>query len=365
MCKQIITLMISTLVWTISPAFAMENQEHQGSTRKVSTWNFLKSQDKIEIIAPAAAPLSTEQVEVAQSLIRLHGLKPYLPEGAIDKENSLYGYYANSTKKRTHHFKEALLGDSKALWFLRGGFGCEGVVEELEDSLFVPPHQPKSIIGFSDATALHLLAATWKWPSLHAPVVGLGQELFSVTKSEVNKQANLFSVINVLKGDVKQLEHTFDVISPGDTPTEAPILGSVMGGNLSILENHKGTSTALQGKDRFVFFEDTAEDGKRLNRRLVGLARAHVFDEAKGIIIGNLPLIGHETVPEETKKIIKHFITESLLPKDINIPVVYSSRFGHGAYNDVMPLGTTAYLTIGEKKAILKVSVNESAYPLE
>jgi len=355
--------MISALVWTMNPAVAMEDQEHQGSARKAHTWNFLTAGDKIEIIAPGAAPLSTEQVEGAKNLIRLHDLESYLPEGAIRQQDSLYGYYANTTEMRTHYFKEALLGDSKALWALRGGFGCEGVVDMLEDQAFVPHHQRKPVLGSSDVTSFHLLYAQWKRPSLHAPVLGFGQELYSVTKSGVNKNASLSAVIDVLKGDVKQFEYNFDIIHTGGL--EGPLRGSVLGGNLSILESHKGTKTAIQGKNRFVFFEDTAEDGKRLHRRLVGLASAGVFDEAEGIIIGNLPLIGHETEPEETKKIIQHFITESLLPKDINIPVVYSPRFGHGAHNDVMPFGTTASLILGEEKAILKVSVNESAYPLE
>lgn len=329
---------------------------------KTPTWKFLKEGDGVEIIAPSGAPLTPEHVEATKLLITSHGLQPILPEGAIAPETSRHGYYASSDKERTRYFIEALQGPSKALWALRGGFGAIEVVEQFKRSAVPPPEYPKLIIGFSDTTALHLLAATWGWPSLHGPVVGLGEELSPVTQANVNKKAKLSSVFPILKGEVSSLEHTFSVIHPGPSTLEMPILGSVMGGNLSIIENHKGAPTALQGKGRFVFFEDTPEDAKRFYRRLVGLVHAGVFDGAKGIIVGNNPITGFEASSQKTIDEINYLIHNFLLPRNIDIPVIYSPRFGHGEYNDVMPLGTTASLNIHGEQATLKVSVNESAY---
>jgi muramoyltetrapeptide carboxypeptidase LdcA involved in peptidoglycan recycling len=192
-------------------------------------------------------------------------------------------------------------------------------------------------------------------------VIGLGEELFPVTQVNVNRSAKLSPVFSILKGEISELEYTFSVIHPGPVTLEMPILASVMGGNLSIIENHKGTPTALQGKGHFVFFEDTSEDAKRFSRRLVGLVHAGVFDEAKGIIFGNNPITGFEG-SSQTIEEINYFIQNFLLPRNVNIPVVYSPRFGHGEYNDVMPLGTTASLNIHGELATLKVSVRESAY---
>lgn len=321
-----------------------------------------KRGDSVEIIAPSGAPLTPGHIEAIKSLIVSLGLKPFLPEGAIDKEASRHHYYANSDEERARYFIEALQGPSKVLWALRGGFGAIEVVEQLERSVVPPPGLPKLIIGFSDTTALHLLLATWGWPSLHGPVIGLGEELFPETQVNVNRSTKLSSVFSILKGEVTELEHTFSVVHPGSLTLETPILGSVMGGNLSIIENHKGTPTALQGKGRFVFLEDTPEDAKRFSRRLVGLGRAGVFDEAKGIIFGNNPITGFEDLSQKTINEIIHFIQTFLLPRKIDIPVVYSPRFGHGEFNDVMPLGTTASLKIHGQWATLKVSVNESTY---
>lgn len=346
-------------------AYAMgeegSSSHDQRGISKAPTWKILKGGDSVEIIAPSGAPLTPGHIEAIKSLITGHGLQPVLPEGAIDPEASRHNYYANSDENRTKYLINALQGPSKALWALRGGFGAAEVVYEFELSAVKSPEFPKLIIGFSDTTALHLLAATWGWPSLHGPVIGLGEELYPVTQSNVNKNAKLSPVFSILKGEVSELEHTFNVIHPGSPTLEMPILGSVMGGNLSIIESYKGTPTALQGKGRFVFLEDTSEDPKRLSRRFVDLVRAGVFDEAKGIIFGNIPITGFEG-SSQTIDEINHFIQSFLLPRNINIPVVYSPRFGHGEFNDVMPLGTTASLNILGEQAILRVSVNESAY---
>lgn len=366
MKRLLLAIVINMFLFTTNFACAMEVEEGPSSQNpktvsKAPTWEFLKEGDSVEIIAPSGAPLTPGHTEAIKSLIVNHGLKPFLPEGAIDKEASHHHYYANSDEKRTRYFIEALQGPSKALWALRGGFGAIEVVEQFERSAVPRLDRPKLIIGFSDTTALHLLAATWRWPSLHGPVIGLGEELFSETQVNINKSAKLSSVFSILKGEKRELEHTFHLIKAGPPTLKMPILGSVMGGNLSIIENHKGTPTALQGKGRFVFLEDTYEDPKRFSRRLVGLVRAGVFDEAKGIIFGNTPITGFEGSWQTTEETI-HFIQTFLLPRGIDIPVVYSPRFGHGEFNDVMPLGTTASLDIHGQWATLKVSVNESAY---
>lgn len=366
MKKSIFYILVSTMLFVTNPVYSMAMEDPDLKPResigKPPTWKFLEEGDTIEIIAPSAAPLNNEQIPAVKELIIRHGLHPYLPEGAIDKEASHHSYFANSDEERARYFIEALQGPSKALWALLGGFGGAEVVAEVEYSSFVLPKKLKPIIGFGDITALHLLAATWGWPSLHGPVIGIGEELFPVIKSDDNKYTKLSSIFSILRGEVSELEYPFEVIYSGASSLETPILGSVIGGNLSIIQGHKGTPTALNGKDRFVFFEDTTEEWERLSSQLVGLISAGVFAEAKGIIVGNLPILGYEDSQQVTKDFIKKIVEGFLIPRGIHIPVIYSSRFGHGDFNDVMPLGTTASLYINGAQATLRISVNDSAY---
>lgn len=362
--KYIFVFLISLTTLNIIPVFAMHDPDGSELSRSslVRTWKFLEAGDKIEIIAPAAAPLSEAQVVTAQEIITASGLKAYIAEGAFNKEEAPYGYYANTHKARAEYFIRALLGESPALWALRGGFGCQEIIDYLETTGFkLPSLPPKVLIGFSDVTALHLLFATWKWPSLHGPVVGLGKELFPVTKSGVNKEASLTIIPEILKGHIRELCHTFEVLHSGEGLSSEPIEGSVLGGNLSLVGSQNGTPTALCGAGKFVFLEDTAEDAKRLNRRLLDLLRAGVFKGAKAIIFGHMPITGHEDSPEMTKDVVKLFVREFLLRR-MNVPVIYSRHFGHGGDNDVMPFGTKAWLTIDGSIATLRVTVNESAY---
>src|SRR5690606_22420198 len=59
---------------------------------------------------------------------------------------------------------------SRAIWPLRGGYGATRLMQGL-----LKLHKPERhqwLIGFSDITALHLLAnQQWGWPSIHGPVL--------------------------------------------------------------------------------------------------------------------------------------------------------------------------------------------------
>ncbi|MBA3814228.1 MAG: LD-carboxypeptidase [Alphaproteobacteria bacterium] len=366
MRKLFLFVMTSIIFDKGNGLLAMNEEQVNQTLHKIvlhsPTWEFLTKGDTVEIIAPSSGPLTASHEHEVKKLIKEHDLEASLFEGTFNKESSRYGYYANSDEERANYFVKALEGNSKALWPLLGGFGAAEIVAILEQRGFLPPPRPKLIIGFSDITALHLLVATWGWPSLHGPVLGLGKEFYQETHEKVNSEAALGTILKILKGEVTHLEYTFEVIHPGAGYMDTPITGSVMGGNLSIIENHSGTKTALKGTDRFVFFEDTPEDGKRLNRRLVNLMRTGIFDEAKAIIVGHNPVEEHEDSLLATKGPMDDFVKHFLLPRKIDIPVVYSCRFGHGLYNDIMPLGTEASLRIQEQHAVLKVSVNESAY---
>lgn len=338
-----------------------EENTHSVGT-KALTWDFLTKGDTVEFIAPSKV-VSGEIVEAVKTLIETHTLNAYLAPGALNPEASRNNYYANSDKERAHHFKAALQGDSKVLWALRGGFGAAEVVAIVENSRFPRPQKPKLIVGFSDVTALHLLADRWGWPSLHAPNAMFGKDFVLINKTEtMNKDVDHSQLLNIIQGKISQLEYPFEIIWPGKAINEEPIYASVMGGNTGIIEIHNGTPTALRGDNRFIFLEQIVRDPETLHRSLISLLRSGVFDKAKGIIFGNSPLKDFENSEEKTKEFFRNFVKEYLVEeRGIDIPAVYSSRFGHGNHNDVMPLGTAASLILYKERAILKVSVNELA----
>ncbi len=316
------------------------------------TWDFLKPGDQIEVLAPAAAP-TQEELKKAEKIISEYGYTCLLPK--TNQEESLSKYYANPFKTAGEEFKNSLTTGGNALWAIRGGFGSlETICAFLKKSNFLPSFSPKLIIGFSDITSFHLLVATRGWPSLHAPVLAYGVEISSKL---TNKYASFKPVFDCLSGKTTELEYTFECLHDSSWSFLDPLEGSVLGGNISIIETHKGTDIALDGTDKFVFLEDRPEDKTRLHRRLTGLAYAKIFDKAKAILVGNMPI--KEQNETETKNFLRGFSKELEEVFDVKIPLLYCPRFGHGDYNDVMPFGTSALLKVGKETATLFVKVNE------
>jgi len=52
-------------------------------------------------------------------------------------------------------------------------------------------------------------------------------------------------------------------------------------------------------------------------------------------------------------------IKEHLLPHGVKVPIVYSSNFGHGEMNEILPFGFPAFLEKGDQKARLVIDLTQ------
>jgi len=337
----------------------------QKKTRKDSNnqhiWNFLKPGDSSEIIFPGKAPCSEEHILKAKEIVEALGLKVIYDPKAVQPQNSAFEYYSNDVTERVKNLISALEGPASVLWAFRGAFGCVEVVERLEAMGYLPPKIPKLLVGHSDITHLHALVAKWGWTSLHAPVMGVTSDTYEMTGVKANRLARLQDVVDVLLGKKKDLEYEFDLINaPSSFKKEKSLFGSVVGGNATLVKETLGTPTSVDTSGRFVFLEDTREDPKRLNRVLVSLLRGGIFDSAQAILFGGFPIENAEDEREASLRSMRLFIKDHLVPRGLSIPVLYSPRFGHGEYNDVMPFGTRASLKLEGEKGLLTVAINQA-----
>ena len=330
-------------------------KELQGA--EIHPWQFIKPGEPVEIIFPCAPPNSKEHLSQTKHVLEEYGLNIICDENALDPQKAPFQFYANTLKKRVQNFIDALEGPARVLWAFRGRFGAVEVIDQLEILKYTPPKIPKLVVGFSDVTHFHGLVSKWGWTSLHAPVAGIAQETYGVTRVETNKLASLKSVVDVLTGKIQKLQYEFEVLYHPNPSLDTIISGSVMGGNATLVKDMQHTSTAMPSKGRFIFLEDTREDPKRLNRVLVSLLRTGFFDEAKAIIFGHLPIMGAQDQREASLANIKLFVEDHLKPHGLYLPVLYGADFGHGEENEVLPFGTAANLSFQGKKAILNVQV--------
>ncbi len=332
-------------------------------------WSPLSKTDYINVVWTSAAPSLAENISLEQFMDQLNQVvKGYGLAGVhynlndVDPTASFTGYYANSDNNRANAFRETLLNpNTKAIWCGRGGFGAAEIIQIYEKEGFTLPNDRViPIIGFSDVTALHLFAAKYKWPTLHAPVANFSREMNSLTGESVNNETSIKPLIDILKGDLQEVVYTLKNLNHSaiEQPQyQSPITTRIVGSNFSIVQRSAGTATQLNADEAIIFFEDTQDDIHRLRSLLVGVARTGLFDNATALFFGSLPVSGGslEELLMDFTKILKE-------ERGINKPILLNSSFGHGAVNQVLPLGTRTTLTFNsDGNAIIKASTNKSA----
>lgn len=289
----------------------------------------LKNGDVVDVIAPAAS-CSKEDITAVQNLLISWNLVPRIPQDIFGDDLLC----ANSDEKRFLQLQDALLNtESKAVWCLKGGYGCARLISRLAELPI--PQQTKLFIGFSDITVLHLfLQQKWHWQTLHGP--GARQVAL-----ELIDQNHIQEIKNIIFGEQKTIEFKLEPLNNAAKKT-VNINSTVTGGTLSILQTSIGTNWQVYAKNKILFFEDVNERGYKVDRMLQHLKQAEIFTNVKAVLFGDF--IGGEE-PEGfslVEKVIKRFAQES------DFPVLLCTGVGHGKLNRVLPLGFTANLSLGE-----------------
>lgn len=306
------------------------------------SWNFLKSGDIIDIIAPSSTATVDnlpEYYQRAKQLFKSIGLVARIPDDLIDLERDPFS--ANSLEYRTKHIIDAFTNrDSKAVWAIRGGYGAAKLIPFLER--IEVPHIPKLLMGFSDITALHLfLENKWNWSSIHCAVI-----------NQLIKNSKLLDELKpILFGD--QVNMNYNQLNPLNMHAKNPqtIEGTITGGNLCLVQTSLATSWQINAKDKIIFLEDVGEKGYQIDRMLNHLLQAGVFRDAKALIFGEITP-GLEVDGKNLCTIaIENF------SKLLEIPVLSLPIIGHNSNcNSPLPLGTSCNLILGDKPVLTCLS---------
>lgn len=326
-------------------------------------FQFLQKGDKVALISPAAVP-NEEAVKIVSKLLSRAGLVPEYQYDMNDPDSGPYtNQYENmpsasSDSIRLRAFQETLNSDAKAIWILHGGQGCEKIVAALERDDLSLSASIKMIIGFSGVTNLHLYFLNKGWPCIHGPVGTISNETLDITECPINSEARLQKVIDTLRGQSETL--TYSIIPINETAKKEKNIikdTTLVGGCLNILITHSGTSTALVGQNKIVFIEDEPQRPERIETLFMGLIRAGTFTGAKAVILGSFsdPELNTERF-NIVKPILLDRLANMLAESGLTLPVYHAENFGHGLYNDPLPLDTNARIHPGNP-ATLKVDV--------
>jgi muramoyltetrapeptide carboxypeptidase len=216
--------------------------------------------------------------------------------------------------------------DVSAIICARGGYGAMRILDGLPWTAFAAA--PKWLVGFSDVTALHVMAGAHGVCSLHAPnVTGLGR---SITAAE------RLSVIDGLEGNDAAPWEGLDVVHA--PPSGVAARGPLVGGNLSLLVAMAAAARLALPDGAILAIEDVTERPYRIDRMVTSLRLGGHLDRLSAIVLGGF------TQCDPGPDGVTAIAVLAELTAALGIPVVASAPFGHGAPNRAFVLGATARL---------------------
>jgi muramoyltetrapeptide carboxypeptidase len=202
--------------------------------------------------------------------------------------------------------------------------------------------KPKWIIGFSDITSIHLKLQTLGIESIHATM----PILFTSDEQKMSVEA----LQALLFGNGESMKVAYDNVNRvGEV--QAPLLG----GNLSLLVDSLGTTSALETKNKILIIEDVGEYFYKIDRMLVQLKRANKLAELAGLVVGHFTDITESTLAfgESVKEIVRFHTQEYSYPIAFNFPI------GHHQPNLPFIQGSLAKLSVTPQGSTLVNVGNE------
>ncbi|PYC77500.1 LD-carboxypeptidase [Streptomyces tateyamensis] len=280
--------------------------------------------DRVALVAPSGR-IDEERLTAGCALLRSWGLEPVVGAHVLGSHPRL-SYFSGTDAERTGDFQQAWLDPSiSAVLCARGGYGAQRVVDQLDwDALRAAG--PKTLIGFSDVTALHeAVAQRLGLSSLYGPM-GAGISFISDPGTAEHLRRTLFE-----PETVQQLTG----------PQAAPLVpgrahGITAGGCAAVLAADRGTPGARPSyAGAILLLEDTHESPYALDRILTQLIRSGALAGVRGIALGSWEGCGD---PDRVREVM----AERLAP--LGVPVLWELGFGHSPATLTVPLGLPAVL---------------------
>jgi muramoyltetrapeptide carboxypeptidase len=282
--------------------------------------------DTIGVVSPSYAPKSGWLQRGVRALERA-GF-PVVLDPEIDRPPRF-------TRAEDKRRADSLMGmwvnpQVKAVIASTGGYGAVRLLPHLDPSVF--QNNPKSLVGYSDITALHLwLMRRANLRSFHGPTV---DDLIPSMRDPT--MASLITALTTPCPTAKIGRE----LSRGVVAGRAT--GRLVGGNLSLVQQTIGTSYQVDMDGAILFIEETRDPMSVVDERLVHLRAAGLLEQVAGIVFGQLSLDRSEE--DEFEDFLLDLIS------DLDVPVLMDFPAGHENPNLTIPFGTEIELTVEESR---------------
>jgi muramoyltetrapeptide carboxypeptidase len=232
------------------------------------------------------------------------------------------GYLAGDDARRRGELANAMTDpEVRAIACARGGYGAMRIARDLPWDEFAA--RPKWIIGFSDVTALHVLAWRAGVASVHGPnVTGLGRAS--------SPRARAAWIASLERPAAPRAWPSLHSVHAGRAR------GPLVGGNLSLLASAAAAGMLAIPEGAVVVLEDVTEAPYRVDRMLTSLLLGGHLSRASALVFGGFD----HCAPLSDGRTVDEVIAERT--RDLGVPVVSGAPFGHGARNEAFVLGSCA-----------------------
>jgi muramoyltetrapeptide carboxypeptidase len=291
----------------------------------------LRIDDTVGVVATSAA-VDRENLERGVGVLASMGYRVKVSDHALDRA----GIFAGNDRDRARELN-AFFADPavKAIFSARGGYGCGRLLPLIDFAAI--KRNPKIFLGFSDATfLLNALVDRAEAVAFHGPMVAMDFANGLTPRS-------LDHLKCLLGGETRQFDlEARETLHPGTGE------GLLVGGCLSVVVATLATPFAPSFDGRILFLEDTGEKAYRVDRMLVQLKQAGVFERVAGVVFGAIrPADGS---PQERSRITE-FVAEQTA--GVSGPVLFGIEAGHGTENLTLPLGVHAKLDSSTRRLII------------
>lgn len=292
----------------------------------------LKQGNKIGIMAPARK-ISEKELEVAIKIIKSRGFEVELGNSIDSSENQ----FAGIDEIRTADLQRMLDNPQiNAIFFARGGYGSVRIIDKINFSSFVK--NPKWLVGYSDMTVFHCHSnKNFGIETLHASMP------INFANNSSESLESLFKILSGLNSDIS--------ISNYNLNRKGKAKGELIGGNLSVLYSLLGSKSFPDFNNKILFLEDLDEYLYHIDRMMMALKRAGVFDNLAGLLVGGMTKMNDNEIPfgKTAEEIIRDVVDEYDFPIAFGLPV------GHMDDNRALVMGRDYKLEVVDKVSILSM----------
>ncbi len=293
--------------------------------------SYLKKGDRIGITSPSGY-ITHVEIEPAVKVMESWGYVMKVGE-TIGKRDFTFG---GTDEERIKDFQKMLDDPSlKAIMCARGGYGAVRIIDKLNWEKF--KLKPKWIIGFSDATVFHShVDKNFRIASIHSKMCNSFPDDWS--KAEPIQIETIESIREALKGSLMKYNapyHAQNKMGIGE--------GTLIGGNLKMLETLAGTSSDLNTAGKLLFIEDTGEYMYNIDRMLWNMKRTGKLLKLKGLIVGGFKVKVDEG-DDDFGKNLQDVVLEKV--KAYRYPVCFDFPVGHQRNNFALKCGAKHRLIV-------------------